>query len=121
MRSNPSTQWVTLANWVLVASGLPLLLVLGYFSLSRQWVRWFGHPALATVIHAERVANLPSALTLVTLDITPDKQPAYVRIRRSARWSEHLVHPDQLAPGVQLRVRYRLARHSIVMPDARLH
>ena len=110
---------MALASWLLVFSGVPTLLVLGYFLLARQWVRWLGRPALATVLHAEPVATLPHLVTEVTLEMLPYGEPDYVRIRRSVRWSERTAHPDRLTPGTQLRVRYRLARETIVMPDAR--
>ncbi|HEY0784659.1 MAG TPA: hypothetical protein VGD62_02240 [Acidobacteriaceae bacterium] len=118
MGSNPSAGWIEAGEWLLGLSSLPLVAIFFYLILARQWVRYFGRPATATVLQAVRVAHLPYVVTEVALALTPPGEP-HVRIRVRMRWSDRVIDPELLTPGAQLPVRYRLARQSIAMPDAR--
>jgi hypothetical protein len=120
MREDPAMQWMHIAIWLMYLSCVPALIVAIRFYATRQWVRWLGRPAMATVIQATRIATLPRIITEVTLDLTPPGEPEYVRIRARMRWSVQLAPPEHLIPGHRLAVRYCYISHAaVVMPNAR--
>ena len=93
------------------------VLAIAFLVLDRWMVRYRGLPGTAKVEAVELVQTLPKRVWEVLLEVTPtDRSTA--SFRRRARWNESDYWPQvqELAPGVQVEVRFRRAPRPLVLP-----
>ena len=111
-----AAQWLVIAQFLIFASTCLVALTIGWVHLDRWLVSIRGIAGTAVIKDAWRTRTLPREVWELRVEVTPDDRPS--SFSRKVIWFAGEFEPQiqTLAPGTQLRVRFRRGRRPFVVP-----